>query len=71
MVDGNILNDRGDSEIWRHSRLRWLNSTLGISEQPIAPYTNLIIQDNQIKILGRNLVLDNHSGLPSKINSWE
>ena len=70
MVDGNILNDRGDSEIWRHSRLRWLNSTLGISEQPIAPYTNLIIQDNQIKILGRNLVLDNHSGLPSKINSW-
>jgi len=31
-----ILTDRGDSETWRHSRLRWLNSTLGIDDNPTA-----------------------------------
>ncbi|MCK5103134.1 MAG: hypothetical protein KAR17_09970, partial [Cyclobacteriaceae bacterium] len=29
-VGDNVLADRGDSETWRHSRLRWLNSRAGI-----------------------------------------
>jgi len=33
-----ILADRGDSEAWRHSRLRWLNSTLGIDDKPANPF---------------------------------
>jgi hypothetical protein len=33
-----ILADRGDNEPWRHSRLRWLNSTLGIDDKPTRPY---------------------------------
>jgi hypothetical protein len=33
-----IIADRGDNEPWRHSRLRWLNSTLGIDDKPTRPY---------------------------------
>lgn len=32
------LPDRGDGEPWRHSRLRWLNSTAGIDDLPAFPY---------------------------------
>lgn len=28
-VSGEMLADRGDGELWRHSRLRWLNTTRG------------------------------------------
>jgi len=37
-ISGDVLTDRGDSEPWRHSRLRWLNSTLGIDDQPTKQY---------------------------------
>ena len=32
-----VLADRGDNEPWRHSRLRWLNSRLGIDDRPVKP----------------------------------
>jgi hypothetical protein len=35
IVENDILADRGDGELWRHSRLRWLNSTLGIDDEPV------------------------------------
>lgn len=38
-ITDKYLADRGDSEPWRYSRLRWLNSTAGISDKPTAPYT--------------------------------
>jgi hypothetical protein len=37
-ITNNLLADRGDSEAWRHSRLRWLNSTLGIDDEPAKPF---------------------------------
>jgi len=37
-VKPEVIADRGDSEPWRHSRLRWLNSTAGSEGHPIAPY---------------------------------
>jgi len=37
-IKDKILVDRGDSENWRHSRLRWLNSTLGIDDKPAKPF---------------------------------
>ena len=46
-VTNEVLTDRGDSEAWRHSRLRWLNSTLGIDDQPTLPY-------EPISFLGEN-----------------
>ncbi|NVK53061.1 MAG: hypothetical protein HWD85_09015 [Flavobacteriaceae bacterium] len=37
-INNEILADRGDSEGWRHSRLRWLNSTLGLDDEPTKAY---------------------------------
>jgi len=34
-----VIEDRGDAELWRHSRLRWLNSTAGTADTPVPPYT--------------------------------
>ena len=69
-VRGKALADRGDSEIWRHSRLRWLNSTMGLEDTPIAPYTALRRVDNRICGYGREVDVDVKSGLPSQISAW-
>ncbi|NOR33341.1 MAG: hypothetical protein GQ579_01535, partial [Bacteroidales bacterium] len=41
-VQRRVLEDRGDAEPWRHSRLRWLNSTAGLDNRPVVPYSALI-----------------------------
>lgn len=61
-IENDILADRGDSEPWRHSRLRWLNSTLGIDDKVVAPYTPLKIKDKTINCLLRSIRL-NEKGL--------
>lgn len=40
-VEGAVLADRGDSNPYLHSRLRWLNSTLGHEEVLIKPFTKV------------------------------
>ena len=40
------LADRGDSEPSRLSRLRWLNSRLGIDSNPARPYSSLTANDH-------------------------
>ena len=69
-IAGAPLADRGDSEAWRHSRLRWLNSTLGIANTPTAPYTGMAVDGNRIGCLGRTVTIDMQSGLPAEISSW-
>ncbi|MGC9004323.1 MAG: glycoside hydrolase domain-containing protein [bacterium] len=68
-VKGELLKDYGDSELWRLSRLRWLNSTLGLSDDPIPPFTPLKIEGKKISLLGRSVVFD-EIGLPKSIQSW-
>lgn len=68
-IEDNILKDRGDGETWRHSRLRWLNSTIGIDEEPVRPYSNIKIKDKTISCLGRDVVL-NDFGFPAKVSAW-
>lgn len=69
-IAGTPLADRGDSEAWRHSRLRWLNSTLGIADAPTHPYTAMTLDINRIGCLGRIVTVDEGTGLPEQINSW-
>ena len=69
-VEGQILTDRGDGEPWRHSRLRWLNSTLGEEDVPVKPYTEMQVDGLRLSCLGRQVVLDKKSGLPRQITSW-
>ncbi len=68
-VGGEVLTDHGDSELWRHSRLRWLNSTLGLDEEVIPPYTPLEVEGNTIKCLGREVEFG-ETGLPTSIRSY-
>lgn len=69
-IGGTPLADRGDSEPWRYSRLRWLNSTLGIADTPTTPYTPIRTDQGQIHCLGRTVSMDNGTGLPRQIDSW-
>ena len=69
-VEGEMMADRGDREPWRHSRLRWLNSTLGEDDVPVEPYTDVQVDGYQLSCLGRQVVLDKKSGLPRQITSW-
>jgi hypothetical protein len=68
-ITDKFLQDRGDSEPWRHSRLRWLNSRLGIDDEPVAPYTPIEVEDREIKCLGRSVELS-ETGLPATVKAW-
>ncbi len=68
-VEEEVLEDRGDGETWRHSRLRWLNSTLGISDDPIPPYPPLKREGKVLSCLGRKVLLG-ENGLPAGIESF-
>ena len=70
-IKGETLADRGDNEPWRHSRLRWLNSTLGIADTPILPYTDLKVDENRISCFGRTVTIDMTSGTPAQISAWD
>ncbi|MDR3269284.1 MAG: DUF6067 family protein [Tannerella sp.] len=68
-VEDGFIADRGDGEPWRHSRLRWLNSTAGISNNPVAPYTSMSVQGQEISCFGRSIRL-NQAGFPETVNCW-
>ncbi|MBN1346856.1 MAG: hypothetical protein JXQ73_29460 [Phycisphaerae bacterium] len=63
-----VLEDRGDGEPWRHSRLRWLNSRLGIDEEVVGPYTPMTVDGETVGCLGRDLAFG-AEGLPKGIRS--
>ncbi|GAO43530.1 glycoside hydrolase domain-containing protein [Flavihumibacter petaseus] len=65
-LSDSVLQDRGDGEPWRLSRLRWLNSTLGIDDLPVAPYAALARQDRVIKSTSATLEVAGN-GLPGSL----
>jgi len=66
-VDSKYLADRGDAETWRHSRLRWLNSTLGIDDKPVQPYSAIeFLGNSSYRLTDKTLRIGNN-GLPSSI----
>jgi hypothetical protein len=60
--------DAGDSELWRQSRLRWLDSTVGFDDEVTAPYTPMTASGRTIGCLGRDLRLA-ATGFPESIRS--
>lgn len=68
-VTDNLIANSGDDETWRFSRLRWLNSQLGVDDEVIAPMTPLEIDGRTISCLGRTVALD-ETGLPGQITSY-
>jgi len=67
-VDGPVLADSGDADLWRMSRLRWLNSTMGIDEEVIPPFTPLQVKGSAVRCLNREVVFGS-LGLPERIVS--
>lgn len=66
-ITGKYLTDRGDSEPWRYSRLRWLNSTAGISDKPTVPFTPIKSDgENQFSFSGKQVMLASDA-LPASI----
>ncbi|MDR1602594.1 MAG: DUF6067 family protein [Tannerella sp.] len=65
-VEKGFLADRGDGELWRHSRLRWLNSTIGMDSLPVAPYGKIRLDGNLIDATGKTVRID-ANGLPQSI----
>lgn len=63
------LPDAGDSEPWRHSRLRWLDSTLAFDSGIVPPYTPMSQDDNTFTCLGRKVRLGD-MGFPVSIQSF-
>jgi len=68
-VSRNLIADSGDDEPWRHSRLRWLDSQLGVDDEIVRPYTPVRVAQNTISVLGRKVALG-PSGLPAQIQSF-
>lgn len=70
-IEGETLADRGDSEPWRHSRLRWLNSTLGEEDEVTRPYKAVQFRNSVFSCLGRKVTLDAKHLLPKQITAWD
>ncbi len=67
-VEGKALNDCGDNENWRLSRLRWLDLTLGLEDEVVPPFKPLKIKGESVECLGRS-VRFGKLGLPESIQS--
>ncbi|MDD5707257.1 MAG: DUF6067 family protein, partial [Kiritimatiellae bacterium] len=64
------ITDSGDGDLWRHSRLRWLDSTVGLDDEVFAPYTPVgwNADSATVSVLGRSLRIA-PGGLPASIRS--
>ncbi|RLD36628.1 MAG: hypothetical protein DRI73_00340 [Bacteroidetes bacterium] len=67
-IKNKYLDDRGDSEAWRHSRLRWLNSTLGIDNQPTKPFQAIsVLGENSYGFTKKEMTMS-ENGFPGSFN---
>lgn len=69
-VSGEPLADHGDRDSWRLSRLRWLDSTIGLDDSVVTqPFVPISRKASTLKVLGRELVLGDN-GLPRQVRSF-
>lgn len=76
-IDSNFLEDRGDGDLWRMARLRWLNSTVGLDDDVmIEPFTKIEYVKNDdgfVLDIKHKTITIGKNGLPSsiKVNGQE
>jgi len=68
-VTGETLEDAGDGDPYRMTRLRWIDSTLDQDDGIVPPYTALTVDHFTIGCLGRSLTIG-HDGFPARIQSF-
>jgi hypothetical protein len=57
-VAGEALTDHGDSVAKNLSRLRWLDSTVGMKPTVTAPFVPVRTTRRTVKVLGREMTID-------------
>jgi hypothetical protein len=67
-VKDEVLEDSGDSEFWRMSRLRWLDSRVAFDDETTPPFPPIVVQGDTFSCLGRSLTVG-RSGFPAGIRS--
>jgi len=67
-ISGSFVEERGDNDLWRLSRLRWIESDIGLSGEIFEPFEPLTYskRNQSVSTWGHELILDG-SGLPEKI----
>lgn len=65
-VQEEVIADKGDNDLWRMSRLRWLNSRIGDDEKVVAPYQPMRLKGNKIQATEKTVKLASN-GLPASI----
>jgi hypothetical protein len=68
-VAGPVLQDHGDDNPLKLSRVRWLDSTVGIDNEPPLGFGSLQLDEstNTIRGNGKTIVIERLTGLPSRI----
>lgn len=69
-VSPRVREDEGVGELWRHARLKWLDSTIGLDDEVVAPYTPLEVHGTAVACLGRQVTFG-PAGLPESIRSGQ
>ncbi|MBE0460438.1 MAG: hypothetical protein IBX60_02215 [Candidatus Aminicenantes bacterium] len=68
-IKDEIIEDAGDNEPWRHSRLRWLDSEIALDDGIVGPFIPMKVNGSTVSCLGRNVSIAK-SGLPESIQSF-
>ncbi|WPO77278.1 glycoside hydrolase domain-containing protein [Flavobacterium sp. KACC 22761] len=68
-VSNQVTKNGGIDSPEKMTRLKWLNSTLAQENTVIAPYTPLVVNNSEIALLGRKLVLA-PNGFPAQIQTF-
>ena len=68
-VTDEVLEDAGDADPFRMTRLRWLDSTLAQDDGLVPPYTPLTVDGTTVGCLGRSLTVG-RDGLPAGVRSF-
>lgn len=63
------VENGGDHDLWRLSRLRWLNSSRFLNHKPVPPYFSPRLNGKTIRILGREIQIG-ENGLPKAVFSY-
>jgi hypothetical protein len=67
-ISPKVIRNAGDDEPARLSRLRWLDSTLAVDDDTVAPYTAVQVHGRTVGVLGRQVALG-AQGFPASIRS--
>ena len=67
-VSPQVVEDSGDNDLWRQSRLRWLDSNIAVDDEVTRPYTPLKVHGRKVSCLGREVQFA-ANGFPESIQS--